>query len=199
MPFRVLSHSQILPTSLLFSRQICFRQSWLNFVPGKGSAVQKNSYKAKFYLSPTSNQPTPEIGPLCMFVNKFNGTPCLRDCHIHEVCIYRLLDWGKLKQDWPLSIAPGWGPEVSPPVTLKPKLKSLPIPSSVEHLNEYVEAFVCFVCLFSCWAYLRRGTPCWNIHPQAWYTPFLKTLTAKQSWYRRGCGYRSSIFDFLKL
>ena len=35
-----------------------------------------------------------------------------------------------------LSIAPGLGPKVNPPVTLKPKLESLPILSSVEHLGE---------------------------------------------------------------
>jgi len=32
--------------------------------------------------------------------------------------------------------APGLGPKVNPPVTLKPKLESLPILSSVEHLSE---------------------------------------------------------------
>ena len=36
---------------------------------------------------------------------------------------------------------------------------------------------------------IRRGTPCTILHPQAWYTPFSKTLTAKWSWYRRCCGY----------
>jgi len=46
---------------------------------------------------------------------------------------------------------------------------------------------------------IRRGTPCQNIHPQVWYTPFLKTLTAKWSLYRRGCGYRTSVLDFLEL
>jgi len=35
------------------------------------------------------------------------------------------------------------------------------------------------------------------IHPRAWYTPFLKTLTAKL--YRCGCGYHSSILGFLEL
>jgi len=34
-----------------------------------------------------------------------------------------------------------------------------------------------------------RGTPCTILHPQAWYTPFSKTLTAKWSWYCHGCGY----------
>ena len=34
-----------------------------------------------------------------------------------------------------LSIAPGFGQKVNPPVTLKPKLKSLLILSSVEHLR----------------------------------------------------------------
>jgi len=33
------------------------RQRWLRLVPGKGSAVQKNSGKEKSYLSPTPNQP----------------------------------------------------------------------------------------------------------------------------------------------
>ena len=34
---------------------------------------------------------------------------------------------------------------------------------------------------------------------KAWYTPFLKTLTAKWSWYRRGCGYHhSSVLVFLE-
>jgi len=36
----------------------------------------------------------------------------------------------------PLSTTPGLGPKVNPPVTLQPKLKSLPIFSSVEHLSE---------------------------------------------------------------
>jgi len=46
---------------------------------------------------------------------------------------------------------------------------------------------------------IHRGTPCENIHPGAWYTPFLKTLTAKWSWYRRGCGYQCSILDFMEM
>jgi len=38
-----------------------------------------------------------------------------------------------------------------------------------------------------------------KIHLQALCTPFLRTLTAKWSWYRRSCGYRSSILGFLEL
>jgi len=45
---------------------------------------------------------------------------------------------------------------------------------------------------------IHRGTPCSNIRLQAWCTTFLKTLTAKWSWFRRGCGYCSSILDFLE-
>ena len=45
---------------------------------------------------------------------------------------------------------------------------------------------------------IPQCTPCQNIHPQAWYTPFLKTLTAKWSWYHHGCGYHSSVLEFLE-
>jgi len=54
--------------------------------------------------------------------------------------MYRLLDRGSLKnsQDNPYQPHPAakLGPKVNPPVTLKPKLKSLPILSSVERLSE---------------------------------------------------------------
>jgi len=54
----VVSHPPILPTSLLISRQKNLRQSWRNFVPGKGSAVQKFSCKKRLF---SKSQPTQDV------------------------------------------------------------------------------------------------------------------------------------------
>jgi len=64
----------------------------------------------------------------------------------------------------------------------------------------FISSIVCVFCMCVGRTMLKihRGTPCYNIHPQAWYTTSLKNLTAKWSWYRRSRGYRSSILDFLE-
>ena len=53
------------------------------------------------------------------------------------VCIVYWIEVNFKFSRQPLSTAPVLGPKVNPPVTLKPKLKSLPILSSVERLSEF--------------------------------------------------------------
>ena len=52
------------------------------------------------------------------------------------VCIVYWIEVNLKISRQPLSTTPGLGPKFNPPVTLRPKLKSLPILSSVEHLSE---------------------------------------------------------------
>jgi len=87
--------------------------------------------------------------------------------------MYRLLDWGymNLKQAQPLSIAPGLGPKVNPPVTLKPKLKSLLFFSSVQHLSELLPCSPTQVKT-------THSSTVLSLHLSQCFTPPLKSIPA---------------------
>ena len=57
----VVSHPLIFLISLWFARKNFSSQSWIKFVPGKGSAVHKNSHKETWYLFPNPSQPTQDV------------------------------------------------------------------------------------------------------------------------------------------